>query len=220
MATAAKARVQKPVSTATRELLDEMEADAAAPKSEDKLERVRDRVRRLRDLEFENDDLAAKVKKNNEQINELKNKTLVDMLDEVGLGGMKVNAEGNMPPYEIQLGDYYKANIPEDNQAGAYRWLTEQGHDDLIKTTFSIEFGLGEADDVKVFEKLLVKNEVAYSKKQGVPWNTLTAFVKEQYEVKKKPLTKKVQALLGATVGRVVKVVKEKKPRASSKKGK
>ena len=52
------------------------------------------------------------------------------------------------------------------------------------------------------------KEKIEYSNKFGVPWNTLTAFVKEQIEEKK--VTPPLE-LLGATVGRVVQVVKQKK---------
>jgi hypothetical protein len=49
---------------------------------------------------------------------------------------------------------------------------------------------------------------VQYSVKRGVPWNTLTAWFKAEH--KRKPLPAKAMELLGATVGRVAKVVKQK----------
>lgn len=207
----ARARVAKPVSKATSDLLAAMSEDADKPVSEDKLERVRDEIKKLRELEFDNAGMAERTKSNNEKINALKSKTLVDLFDSVGLTKLGIAPDGNLPQYDIELDDYYHANIPVENQQRAYKWMQDTGNEDLIKTKFTIEFGLGEDEDAADFEKLLVKNDAAFSKTQGVPWNTLTAFVKEQYKVKKKPLSAKVLGMLGATVGRVAKVVKEKK---------
>ncbi len=211
MATKPNVRAAKPVSKATQDLLAAMNEDANQPVSEDKLERVRDEIKKLRELEFENAGMSERIKQNSEKIQTLKNKTLVDLFDNVGITNLGIAPDGNLPQYDIVLDDYFHANIPAENQERAYKWMKDTGNEDLIKTSFTIEFGLGEDKDAVKFEKLLDKNSIAYSKKQGVPWNTLTAFVKEQFKVKKKPLTAKVLGMLGATVGRVAKVVKEKK---------
>jgi hypothetical protein len=199
----------KPVSEATRRLLDEMEQDADAPKNEDKLEQVRDGIRRLRDTEKEKADLEEKLKIANGKIKEITDKTLVDLFDEAGIDKLGIPAEGNMPPYEVTLIDYYHANIPEENQPAAYKWMKETKNEDMIKTTFVVSFGLGETRACKAFRSLLKKNKVPHDEKQGVPWNTLTAFVKGEFKAGR-PITKKVMDMLGVTVGRVAKVVKQK----------
>ena len=65
-----------------------------------------------------------------------------------------------------------------------------------------------EAKQAERFQRSLEKAGIDFSLKRGVPWNTLTAWFKAEH--KKKPLTVKAMGLLGATVGRVVKVVKSK----------
>lgn len=210
MATTTKARAAKPVSAATQAVLDQMQQDAnGGLATEDKLEKVRDEVRKLRDLEKSNEDLANQIAENSAAIRLLKEKTLVEMLDGVGINSIGVNAEGNHPPYDITIGDYFHARIPDENQDRAYSWLKETKNEDLIQTKYTVSFGRGDIKAAEKFEKLLIKSKEAYDKKESVPWNTFEAFLRGEF--KKKPLTQKVMDMLGATTGRIVKVVKPKK---------
>jgi hypothetical protein len=196
----------KPVSEATRALLDEMRADAAP--SEDKLDKVRDMISRLRDTEMVVETLQQRVSEHKQTIKEIKEKTLVDLFDDAGIDRLGLPAQGNLPPYEVQLGEYYHANIPDERQRDAYAYLTKTKNEDLIKTTFTVAFGLRDAKSAAKFEALLKKSKVTYDKKQGVPWNTLTSWFRVEH--RRKPLPVKVMEILGASVGRVAKVVKQK----------
>ncbi len=199
----------RPVSAATRALLDEMRDDAKP--SDDKLTAARTELAKLRDYENEVVELEARVKAAKAAAYEIKNKTLVDMLDEIGLNGLSLAAEGNLPAFEVTLDDYYKANIPEEHRSEAFDYLRKTGHADLVKTTFTVAFGLKESKAAERFQRSLEKADIQYSATHGVPWNTLTAWFKSEH--KKKPLTVKAMGLLGATVGRVVNVVKQKDKR-------
>lgn len=196
----------KPVSAATRAMLDEMREDAKP--SGDKLDRLRSEIFKLRDLEFQQATLAERLKTVGGDIGLIKEKTLVDLFDEAGCNRLGIEADGNLPPYECEMGDYYHANIPAEKQDEAYEYLRKIKQEDLIKTSFTVEFGLREAKAAERFERSLQKAKIPFSMKQGVPWNTLTAWFKVEH--RKKPLTVKAMGLLGATVGRVVKVVKQK----------
>lgn len=200
------AKRAKPVSDATRALLDEMKQDAKP--SGDKLDQLKLGVAKLRDLEFEKAALADRIRDVGQDIEHMKNATLVDLFDAAGVNKVGVEADGNLPAFECEVGDYYHANIPEEKQSAAYEHLRKTGNEDLIKTTFTIAFGLREAKAAERFRRSLEKVNIQYSEKSGVPWNTLTAWFKVEH--KRKPLPAKVMDLLGATVGRVVKVVKQK----------
>jgi hypothetical protein len=115
---------------------------------------------------------------------------------------------------------YYHANIkaewPEEQRQAAFQWLTDNGHEDLIKTVFTIQFprrmyevALWLSEKVKTLRFPGKGKEIAMpdaSVALGVPWNTLTAFVREQVEAGNElPLE-----TLGATVGWIVKVKKRK----------
>jgi hypothetical protein len=190
------------------------EAARQPPASKDRLDRVRRKIIELRDLEIETASLEERQKEQSAKILAIKHKELVDLFDEAKITKLGVEASGNLPAYEIEIKPYYHANIPEDTKDKAFAWLQKNGHGDLIKATYTVAFGMGEEKRRKKFEELLVKGKYEFEYKFGVPWNTLTAFVKEQIEhYRKEPPLK----LFGATVGRVANLVREKKARQSTK---
>jgi hypothetical protein len=196
----------RPVSAATRAMLDEMREDAKP--TGDKLDQLKQGVAKLRNMEFEKAALEERISVLSQDIITMKERTLVDLFDEAGTTIVGVEAEGNMPPYTCQVEDRYHANIPPEKAEEAYAYLRSKKSKDLIKSTFTIQFGLRESKQSERFMRSLDKEGIEYSLKQAVPWNTLTAWFKAEH--KKKPLTVKAMGLLGATVGRVVKVVKSK----------
>ncbi len=205
MSTSANKRA-KPVSDDTRALLAEMEQDAKP--SEDKLDVARAAIAKLRALELDRIDVEAHLFDIVQEIRGVKEKTLPDVFDEAGISSLGISADGNLPPYDVRVEDYYKASIPEENRSEAFDYLRKIDQEDLIKTTFTIEFGLREAKAAERFRRSLDKAGIGFSEKSGVPWASLTAWFRQAHQ--KKPLPAKAMALLGATVGRVAKVVKQK----------
>lgn len=201
----------KPVSAATRAMLDEMEERDAVATPEDKLERARDLIRKLRDAELDAATLDERLKDTKRVILDLKEREIPSFFDEAGVPSLSVAGEGNSPPFNVVIDDRYYANIPAENRDAAFAYLRETGHEDLIKVSFTVEFGLREGKASDRFRRSLEKADIQYTEKCSVPWNTLSAWFRTQH--RKKPLTAKAMALLGATVGRVAKVVtpKEKK---------
>lgn len=199
------------------DLIAAMNQDADKPPSESSLEAVRDKIRELRDLEFSNMNYEQQIKDNNEKIYELKHKTIVDMFDELKITNLGVNADGNLPQYDIKLKPHYYARLPDPEKDDekdlfnkAIEWFKKHKHEDLLKTTFTISFGLREGKGMKAFTALLKKAKVQYSVKFGIPWNTLESWLREQVEGKK-PLPP--LELIKGEVGRVAKVQNQKKER-------
>ena len=182
----------------------------AAP-SEDKLEKVRTFLREARDIDRQIMDLEDALKVKNARKLELIQKELPDLYDEAGIDNLGLPAEGNLPAYDCKLGPYYKASIsadwPEEDRAKAFAYLEKQGASDLIKSTYVVLLPRGKRAIAIKVEAALKKLGVEFSEKLDVPWNTLTAWLKEQVEKHK---TTPELDLLGATVGRVVKL-KERK---------
>lgn len=202
--------MKKPVSQATRAMLDAMDTDAAKPASPDKLEACRVKVAEMRDKQKEVADLAERTKELNKEIAQIRDHDLVGLFDEAKIDRLGLPPEGNQPAYEVELEEYFHANIPKENERGAYEWMKKTKNEDMIKTSYTIEFGLGESKDCTKFEKMLDKYGCGYDKKQGVPWNTLTSFIRGEFRAKR-PLTAKVMGLLGAEHFRRAKVVTQKK---------
>ena len=190
------------------EVAELMLAEERRPPSPDRLTKLQNAVRELRDAELQRKALEERQAELGTRVRELKTRTIVDLFDEAKVDTIGVPAEGNLPRYDMEVGWHYHANLSnsEDIDA-AIKWLREH-EPDMLKTTFEVSFGLRDGKKMLEFEKYLKKMKYDYSSSFGVPWNTLTAWVKGQYESRKTVPLK----LLGAVVERTAKLVK---PRAS-----
>lgn len=203
--------------------IDSAPADLAAAMAEappieapDRLRRVRDKVALVRDLVAQVADLEARKTAANKQLQDLYFKELPDLFAEVGTDHLGLEAEGNLPAVDAKLKPYYKANIaadwpPEQRRAG-FDFLREQKAADLIRTVVTVEFGRGEEEDAKNLTDMLKDFGYTYSVGEAVPWNTLTAWLREQTERMRRGGKEFTPAQLDKIGGRVGKVV-EVKPR-------
>jgi hypothetical protein len=173
----------------------------------DKLDRLREATKHLRNLTLEANDLEVQLKSRKGEIDTMTKSTLPALFEEAGVTSIGIEAEGNMPAYEARTQPYYHANIKADwepeKKNEAFTWLTDHGHGDLIKAVITVEFGRGEYGTMKKVEDWLRESKVVYTNDRAVPWATLTAFVKEQIT---KHNTIPPLETLGATVGKVVKL--------------
>jgi hypothetical protein len=194
-------------------MLDAMAQDAAAPASGDKLDAARKKAAELRDCYARKRDLEEQLKETNKRIQEIEYRELVDLMTEAKLESVTVAPEGNQPRFEVNLADQVHANIPKENEDQAFAYLDKQGMGDMVKTSFTVEFGMGEGKETKKFQaaldKLCAKLGEAYTMKRAVPWNTLTAWVKGEFKAGR-PLDDKTMGLLGATNKPVAKVKQPK----------
>lgn len=193
-----------------------MREDAAKPPPTDRLEKLRKEIAHLRGLELEVASLEDLKTEKNKEIYEIKSRRLVDMFDAAKVDNVGIPEDGNLPAYNMEVGWIYKANIgspdePKVSDYGKAIAYLQKHEPDILKTTYTVSFGLREDAQRKKFEALLKKGRFDYSSRFGVPSNTLTAWVKEQIEVKKKSPPLK---LLGATVERIAKLIKPKASRA------
>ena len=117
----------KAVSPKTRALMDEMAQDDSQSATTDQLDAIRDKMRVLRDMELEKDNITERLKQISESTRDLKERELVDMFDKAKIKSLGLPAEGNIPPFDLNLVPYYHANIgdsmPDDQRAKAFAWL-------------------------------------------------------------------------------------------------
>lgn len=143
---------------------------------------------------------------------ELLSKTIPDQMDTIGTNVFGVPGTDR----ECRVTPFYHAVLKSDspNLEEAVAWLDGQGHGDVVKHSIHIDFNREDAEKAKqIAERLrqmLAEYDVAADttvvKSYGVHWKTLTSLVKELVEKGENiPL-----ALLGATVGRVAKIIKRK----------
>src|ERR1700693_6179085 len=89
---------------------DAVSALAPEPPAE-KREAIMAKAAELRDRRARVSDLEEQIKAENKLINEIKHKTLPDLMTEAGMDRMGVPAVGNMSAYDLVLKPYYHAVI-------------------------------------------------------------------------------------------------------------
>lgn len=190
-----------------------MSTDVYVPPPE-KVTAARELAKKVRDLRLNVADWDEQSKEAKKVILDIERNKLPEMLQELKLRGMDLEAEGNLPAYSVKLKPYYFANIKADwsdeEREAAFKYLEDRGDGDLIKTVIMIELPRGERKTAIRVEKALDKLKVPYTSEKAVHSATLTAWLKELVEVHKEvpPLE-----TLGASVGNMVSVkpIKEKR---------
>jgi hypothetical protein len=133
-------------------------------------------------------------------------KRLPDLMGELGINVVSLEADGNVPAVEAKAAPFYAANIavgwPEEKRRAAFDWLDGNGHGDLIKTEVTVSFRREDRDEAVKFLKV-AKDYGRPEIKEAVHHGTLTAWLREQVEDQHyiPPLD-----VLGGTVARSVKL--------------
>lgn len=94
---------------------------------------------------------------------------------------------------KITVGNDIFTNIPSadadksdliERRVKAFRWLRDNGHEDLIKQEIKVACGRGEAEQAKARRVIagLDKVGIPYTNTEAIHHSTLKAFVKEQVE--------------------------------------
>lgn len=193
------------------------EKDVSGVASDKELSGLREKAQELVEKEKAKKEAESTLKELNKEIYELQMTTLPSIMTELGMDRYGLAEAG----VDIILGDYAKANIAADwedeKREEGFAHLEELGVADIIRTEVSFSFGRDQyAHAVTLVAMLNLMAErieefggteiPVPSIKKSVPWNTLTATVKE--------LLKKGEVVnlekLGATVGNIVKI-KERK---------
>jgi len=171
----------------------------------DSIDYVRARVAELRDLELEKEELEARLKEVNQRINYISFDSLVDVMLEKRVPKIRIDGDGNSPPFEAELLPFYRANIAasweEERKLEAFRSLEEFGASDLIKTRVTFSFPRGEKSEA--IRLVREHSSLRPSLDESVHSSTLTAWVRERIEAGRQtpPLE-----TIGARVGQYVKI--------------
>ncbi len=207
----------------------------------DKLDQIRAMAKNMRNLKQEIEDDTARLNEKKQQLFNLTTQTLPEMFAEADISSISLEPEGNNPGVDLDSVMNYKAVLPKNEETGevlpaGLDWLERNQHGDLIKRVFTIELPMDSVDQAKALRAFLSgklpviketktkeksktkKKEPAKPKKfifpyveeRTVHWTTLTSFVKEQIEKHKKVLPLDI---LGATVGKIVKLKVKKAQR-------
>lgn len=82
----------------------------------------------------------------------------------------------------VKVHEKIRGSLPKGRERPAFQWLAENGHDDLIKREFNIQFDKDEEAWAKKFESDLRKRKrpVNVARKDTIHPSTLASFVTEQ----------------------------------------
>lgn len=170
--------------------------------SEDKLDQIRAQCKIMRNLTLEIKTAQEAIAVKQKELTALSTKTLPELFAENNIPSITLGKEGNYPEIVLESKPFYKAVLPAEKDPGL-RWLENKGHGDLIKRVFVVKLPMKSAKAADQLRKLVQKLDLAYEEEETVPWATLTAFVKEMIEKRKKAVPLEI---LGAIIGRVVKM--------------
>lgn len=158
---------------------DDYAADVELDQPTDRLEAIVALARQQIELEdaiVENARLGEELVR---QLRAIREGSLPEALEEVGLASLPL-----LTGETVTIQKDVIAGITEANAAAAHAWLRENEHGDLIKQTISVAFGKGQEDLAANFMKMVRElpffKKVRASNKEGVHYQTLRAFVREQ----------------------------------------
>jgi|SRR6516164_3724514 hypothetical protein len=168
------------------------------------MEEVRCQLAQLRDLKLEISQKEDELKQLRGDAYAMEHSSLVDTFNELGITTLSIDADGNLPAVTAKLKPYFKANIEAawdaDRRKAAFDYLHGIGAGDLIKTIFTVALPRNSAAATKKVRAALDKLGIDYGEEQNVPWNTLTAWLKESYEQGDEPELD----VIGGTAGQIV----------------
>lgn len=221
-------------------IFDELAAEAAdlsAAPTDEQMAKLREKCVEMSEADQEVARLERELEAAKEKKNSLAHKELPDLFTQMGIDRFGLPDVGEFGA-DVILSPYFKASIPadwpDDRKKVAFDHLEEIGGGDLIKVEVKFLLGRGEselarkiADTIAKWSEIKGYDVPAPSIGQGVPWNSLTSFVKERHGYEKSesfglaviqcaeqgetPPVQMNTEKLNATVGMVVKVKERKK---------
>jgi len=120
-------------------------------------------------------ELESAVKAKKEDLRLTSEQELPDAMQAAGLTQIKLSTGEN-----ITISEFYNAHISKANQEIAYKWLLDNGHQDLIKNEVLLKFGREETAVVDETVAALKSRGLAPEIRQSIHPSTLKAFVKER----------------------------------------
>lgn len=139
--------------------------------------------------------------------NEILSRVLPDFMDEKRIEDFSVDGK------KFEVKPYFKASIPSDDPDPGHNWLEEHGYGDIIKNTIVITLPKDSEDMAKEIEDTIRQRyqQAVVERKRAVPWASLTSWLKELWTSEDPEKVLPPLDIMGATVGRVVKVSEKKK---------
>ena len=134
---------------------------------------------KLKQKEDEIADLEDKLKAKKQEADDISSRVIPELLAEQNLSEIKLG-DGSA----VAVKKEFRCTLPKDEvkREAAYKWLRDQGLEDIIKNNIFVTFGKGEDNKAKQLLDLAAENGFEPQQKSDVSWNTLTALFRERIE--------------------------------------
>lgn len=113
------------------------------PQGEDLLLRIKRKAQSLRDKKYEIKNIEERLEAAKTELRYMQREELPDLMAQAGVPKLTIEAEGNVPAFEIKVRPFARASIaaswPNEKREQAFDWLDTHGHGDLIKTEVVVE---------------------------------------------------------------------------------
>lgn len=187
--------------------------------SDDQLRRAQKMAAELYALESEKIKLEERQREISERMMELQHKEIPDFFGSIHTDRIGLPDHG----VDIVVGPYYKANIAVDweeaKRVEAFKALETSDGTGLIRVTVSVGFAKDEWEQAMALRELIRTqwsgaNSHSIMMEMAVPWNSLTAWVRERHQNGETLVNQDGEPLpwetIGATIGQIAKVKKRK----------
>lgn len=141
-----------------------------------------EKIVKLAQMQLEQEELVAhlenELKEAKQRFQELSERELPDAMEEAEVEEFTLK-DGR----RVKIVTEYYASISENNRAVAFGWLRGKGHDGIIKRDVTAKFTKGQDKLANsVVEYLRANYAVPINDKESVHYQTLRAFIREQFE--------------------------------------
>lgn len=144
--------------------------------------RMRELAGELRDRTAAAADLEDRLRDERARIKAITTGELVDLMDEVDLTRIDIEADGNLPPMVFEMGHHFSASISVEWEEERRERAFELIPDELLKITVKAVFAKGESQMARDLAEELVVAGYTVSVEKGVHHSTLRSWVREQFE--------------------------------------
>jgi len=149
----------------------------AKPKSEDDLAKLSNLANQQLDLERKLAEAQSTAEKVEKDLKDLAENQIPELMDSLGIEEFRKKSG-----LKVSVKETIRGNITKANQADAFKWLREHGHEALIKREMKVVFGMGEDADAERAAELMRDAELQAAQKASVHASTLNKFLREALE--------------------------------------
>ena len=110
----------------------------------------------------------------------LSERTIPDLMTELGLESVTLK-DGT----KLKINKGLRASFIAETKPQGLEWLRDTDNGGIIRNNVSVSFGVGEDPKAQLLKSELDERGMIVSHKEDVPWNTLSALIKEIREAGK-----------------------------------